>query len=64
MNNTSQTLINIARRIAPIYAEQLHCAAIVCGGSAARGLADDASDLDLALCLENPCSYSLPIPQF
>jgi hypothetical protein len=49
MNAASQWRVEFAREIAGVYAAQPNVRMIALGGSAARGLADDYSDMDLAV---------------
>lgn len=49
MNAASQWRHTLARRLAPIYAENPHVAAVLVGGSTARGHADRYSDIELGV---------------
>lgn len=56
MNHASQWRHTIATRIAPMYADNHHVAAIILGGSTARGHADGYSDIELGVFWHQPPS--------
>lgn len=49
MNKSSQWRYELAQQVAPIYAANPHVAAVVVGGSTARGHADRYSDIELGV---------------
>jgi hypothetical protein len=49
MNDASEWRRELARRIAPVYAAHPKVAAVILGGSAARGCADRFSDVELGI---------------
>lgn len=49
MNQASQWRVELARKIAAVYAEHPQVRMVALGGSAARGLADAFSDMDMAV---------------
>lgn len=54
MNAASQWRHTIAKRLAPIYAANPHVAAVLVGGSTARGHADRYSDIELGVFWHQP----------
>ena len=54
MNTASQWRHNLAQPLAPIYAANPHVAAVLLGGSTARGHADRYSDIELGVCWHQP----------
>jgi predicted nucleotidyltransferase len=54
MNSASQWRQEFARRIAPAYAANPNVAAIVLGGSSARGHADRYSDIEIGIFWHQP----------
>lgn len=49
MNDASQWRYKLAQQVAPIYAANPHVAAVLVGGSTARGHADRFSDIELGV---------------
>src|SRR3954464_3093857 len=54
MNTASQWPATLARQIAPNYAANPHVAAVLLGGSTARGHADRYSDIELGVFWHQP----------
>lgn len=54
MNAASQWRFVLAQRLAPLYAANLHVAAVLVGGSTARGHADRFSDIELGVFWNEP----------
>jgi hypothetical protein len=56
MNSASQWRQSFAQQIAPIYAANPHVAAVILGGSTARGHADRYSDIEVGVFWHQPPS--------
>lgn len=56
MNAASQWRADLARHVAPLYAANPHVAAVLLGGSTARGHADRYSDIELGVFWHQPPS--------
>src|SRR5262245_56324184 len=54
MNEASQWRLALARQLAPLYAANPHVAAVLVGGSTARGHADRFSDIELGIFWHEP----------
>ena len=62
MNAASQWRHNLAHPLAPIYAANPHVAAVLLGGSTARGHADRYSDIELGVFWHQPPTDAERLP--